>query len=69
MKRPAAPPAFCPRFLLHEPNKSKHNTDFHEKSEALQIKQFNAQEQEKVYMVVTASRELESKEGNSNFVA
>ena len=35
MKRPAAPPAFCPRFLLPEPNKSKHNTEFHEKSEAL----------------------------------
>ena len=38
MKRPAAPPAFCPRFLLPEPNKSKLNTGFHEKSEALLIK-------------------------------
>ena len=37
MKRPAAPPAFCLRFLLPEPNKSKHNTDFHEKSDALVI--------------------------------
>ena len=37
MKRPAAPPAFCPRFLLPEPNKSKHNKDFHEKSDPLVI--------------------------------
>ena len=39
MKRPAAPPAFCPRFLLPEPNKSKHNKDFQEKSDPLVITQ------------------------------